>query len=65
MQNFNQKIISDDCSKSPNSEESLIRKVLMKVGMIKQQPTPKNLLNAIDTIKNIKTKEDLLEHIDR
>lgn len=37
----------------------------MKLGIVKEQPTPKNLLNAIEAIKNIKTKEDLLEHIDR
>lgn len=42
-----------------------MRKVLTKMGILKQDPSGKNLLNTINTIKNIKTKQDLLEHVDK
>lgn len=64
VKGFNESVIESD-KREENMEQGLIRKVLTKLGILKKDLSAKNLLNTINTIKNIKTKEDLLEHIDR
>ena len=64
VKGFNESVIESD-KREENMEQGLIRKVLTKRGILKKDLSAKNLLNTINKIKNIKTKEDLLEHIDR
>ena len=39
--------------------------MLTKIGIIKQNLTSKNLQNTIQTLRQVKTKQDLLQHIDK
>ena len=64
VKGFNESVIESNKTEQ-NLEEGLIRKVLTKLGILKKDASAKNLLNTINTIKNVKTKEDLLDHIDR